>query len=796
MTSLWGDEFTLKDNTETILAKTKSPKKVKTVEQSLNSKTTSLEDKVSIITENVNRILGGYASNTVVLRSRQELSDYIDKAIQNGVIAVDTETNNSLDPLTCRIMGLCIYTIGEHNAYVPVNHVDFNTRERFDWQVTETDIKEELDRLRDTKIIMHNGKFDYQVIKCTCDCDLSIYWDTMIGAKVLDENENSAGLKQQYIDKIDRSIEKYSIDHLFTIEYAIIDPKLFALYAATDAYMTYRLYEWQKKEFEKATNKKLYELFRNIEMPVVKVVADMELTGVHLDLEYAKRLSQKYHKKYEALKEKLSEELNQYQSIIDEWRKTPKANNRVGGGKSLSEKLESPPNTSSPTQLAILLYDVLKIKPVSAKSPRGTGVEVLKALDLPICKLILEEREMLKLINTYIDKLPTCLSAKDNRLHCHFNQYGAGTGRFSSSDPNLQNIPSHNNEIRMMFSASPGNILIGADYSQQEPRLLSHYSQDENMINAYKEGKDLYAMIASKVYNNNYEDNLEFNPTTGNIQPDGKQRRTSVKSLLLGIMYGMGTNAIAERLNVSKFEAENIKDSFFKEFPNVNKWIIQTQKFAHETGYVEDVWGRRRRLPDIVKNKYEVQSEKLQETFNPLLGTKGLCVDTSAVNNILKSLYNCKWKSQVDEIKSKAKSQGYKVIDNGGYIARAERQCVNARIQGGAASMSKRAMIRVANNNELKSLGFKLLIAVHDELIGECPLENADKCKDILSQEMINAALPEVAVPMKCDADEFTHWYYDVYSSEIKKEYDGDFDKLCRNHIECTPEQLTAILQN
>lgn len=454
MTSLWGEEFTIKDNKEKILNKTKNPKKVKTAEQSIKSKSVSLEDKISIITENVNKILGGYASNTVVIKSKKELSDYIDKSVQNGEIAIDTETNNSLDPLTCQIMGLCIYTPGEKSAYVPVNHVDFNTRERFDWQVTELDIKEELDKLLQTKIIMHNGKFDYQVIKCTCDCDLSIYWDTMIGAKVLDENETSAGLKQQYIDKIDNSIEKYSIDHLFNIEYAIVDPELFALYAATDAYMTYKLYEWQEHMFNIVGNERLYNLFMNIEMPVIKVVANMELTGVNLDLEYSERLSKKYHKKYEEVKNKLFEELNNYKDVIDEWRKTPEANDKSTGGKSLSEKLEFPPNTSSPTQLAILLYDVLKIKPVSKKSPRGTGVDILKALDLPICKLILEERELLKLINTYIDKLPTCLSEKDNRLHCHFNQYGAGTGRFSSSDPNLQNIPSKSNEIRMMFTAA------------------------------------------------------------------------------------------------------------------------------------------------------------------------------------------------------------------------------------------------------------------------------------------------------------------------------------------------------
>ena len=174
-----------------------------------------------------------------------------------------------------------------------------------------------------------------------------------------------------------------------------------------------------------------------------------------------------------------------------------------------------------------------------------------------------------------------------------------------------------------------------------------------------------------------------------------------------------------------------------------------------------------------------------------------ITINQVEINSILTKLLASNWKTKTDEIKEQAKSKGYKVIDNTGFISRAERQCVNARIQGGAASMSKRAMIRVANNEELKRLGFRLLIAVHDELIGECPIENKEECKKLLSQEMLNAALPEVNVPMKCDADDFPSWYYDVYSSEIKKEFDKighDFEKLCYNHSEMLPEQLKFIV--
>lgn len=800
----------IENNNDKIINKINNPKKTKTI-TNIKSKKLSTEDRLNIINENVDKTLGIYKDQTQVIKSKLELFEYVDKAWENGIIAIDTETNNSLDPLTCKLMGLCLYTPDCMNAYVPVNHTDLNGN-RLDWQVTEQDIKEALERIQQIKFLTHNGKFDYQVIYCTCDIKFPIYWDSMIGSKVLNENEHSAGLKQQYIDKIDASIEKYSIDELFNaIEYKYVDPEVFALYAATDSYMTYKLYEYQKEEFEKKDNENLYNLFKNIEMPIVTVAAEMELTGVCIDLEYSKRLSEKYHKKYDELQERIIVELQKYNKQIEDWRLTDDANfhptksTGKGLGKSKSEQLENPINLASPTQLAILLYDVLKIKSVSRKSPRGTGEDVLKKINLPICDLILEERGLLKLINTYIDKLPECISERDGRLHTHFNQYGAATGRFSSSEPNLQNIPSHNNEIRMMFTASPGYVMVGSDYGQQEPRLLAHYSNDEHMIDAYKNNKDLYAVIASKIYHNNYEDNLEFNPETGKIQPDGKKRRTSTKSVLLGIMYGLGAKALSEQIGVTVEEAESIRKSFFKEFPKVEKWTIETRKFAHINGYVEDVWGRRRRLPDISRSKFEIVNDNTEFSFNPLLYSFGINKDikNDLVNDYLIRLNKSRSKKETDSIKEQAKRDNIRINDNTGFISQAERQCVNARIQGGAASMSKRAMINVYNNKELNDLGFRLLIAVHDELIGECPIENKEKCKELLTKVMIESALPEVTVPMKCDTDDFPSWYYDVYSSEIKKEYNQlqenlstneAYRVLLDNHSELSSNEIDSIL--
>ena len=442
--SLWGEEFVIPETpkkTKKIIDKVSKPKVVKVVtEKSIKSKTIDIHEKIKFIEENVYRILGKYKDNTIVIKTREQLAAYIDAAIANGEIAIDTETNNSLDPITCKLMGPCIYTPGQKNAYIPINHVDVDTRERLDWQLTEEDIAEEFKRLSDTLIIMHNGGFDYRVIKCTTGEELKIYWDTFIAARMLNENEK-AGLKEQYISKIDSSIEKYSIEHLFEkMEYAIFKPEVFALYAATDAYMTYKLYKWQKEQFMLPEHAKLYDVFMNVEMPIVTVVAEMELYGVALDLDYASRLSIKYHKELDKIDQEIDFELHKFDDKVANWRLTPAANfkekkvNKAGEvtyAKSKNEQLQDPICMTSPTQLAILLYDVLNVGVIDKKSPRGTGEDILEKIDLPICKVILKKRGLEKIIGTYIDKLPECINPKTGRLHASFKQIGADTGRFS-----------------------------------------------------------------------------------------------------------------------------------------------------------------------------------------------------------------------------------------------------------------------------------------------------------------------------------------------------------------------------
>ena len=809
MKSLWGKEFNIPDSKaqiKTIKKKESKPKDI-SIDKAITSTKIPLSDRLALINQEVKRVLSVYSDRTQIIKTKEEFHNYITDAVDNGFIAVDTETNKSLDPLTCKLMGLCLYIPNHKNTYIPVNHTDVNNN-KYLWQITEDEIREELSRLNNTKIIMHNGKFDYEVLKCTCNIELEVYWDTMIAARLLNENER-AGLKEQYISKIDPSIEKYSIEKFFkNVDYNYVDPEIFALYAATDAFMTYKLYELQEKEFKNYD--RLYNLFMTVEMPILKVAADMELLGVNIDTEYADRLSKKYHKKLDDIDEKIKLEFDKLKNKIEEWRKTPEANYRskkvVNGvekySKSKSEQFPDDINVESSTQMSILFYDILNVGVIDKDNPRGTGEDILNQIKHPLSKLILDRRSLSTLINSFIDKLPKNLSEVDHRLHGHFNQLGTDTGRFSSSDPNLQNIPANESSIRLMFVPTDGYTMIGSDYSAQEPRLLAAYSQDDFMVKSLNDGKDPYSTIAVGVYHNNYEDNLEEYPD-GSLYLEGKHRRKSIKKLLLGIMYGMQIPAIAELLDTSQADAKDILNDFYNGFPKIKVWMDDSINNAKKYGYVEDLWGRRRRLPDILLPEYEFKSTK--NDFNPLIGSKNVYsnLDQDKINYYLSKLKNSRSKKDSDYIISEALKDNISIKRNGGFISRAERQCVNARIQGGASTMTKKAMLLIHNDEEMKKYGFRLLIAVHDELIGECPIEYSEKAKDRLSYLMRIAAQPECNIKMKCDALIFPRWYYDIYSTEISDRYkellekydkEKSFDIIREEYSEMTDNDLKEIL--
>lgn len=449
--SLWGEEFKVDDTKaktkKTIKKITLSTSSSVDITKAVKSKSIDVKEKLILVKDKVLSTLGKQINNVRTIYSKDELHEYLQKGLKFGRITIDTETNNSLDPITCKLMGLCLYVKGEKQVYVPINHINIDTKERLSNQLTEQDIHNELqwliDNKTDCKFILHNGKFDYQVLKCTCGVICPIDWDTMIGAKLLDENEKSVGLKQQYIKKIDSEQTKYDIESLFEhLPYELVNPELFALYAATDAMMTDKLYEWQMKQFEndKSLND-VYNLAVSLEMPVIKVFAEMELNGITFDIEFAKKLGKKYHTKLDEIDKEINQELINIKPLIDYWRESKEANiatKTSSGrlGKTKNEQLTEPINLSSPLQLSILFYDILKVKQVSKDAPRGTGEEILEKLDLPLAKLLLKRRGVEKLINAFIDTLPKQVNV-DGKIHCHFNQYGAQTGRTSSSDPNL-----------------------------------------------------------------------------------------------------------------------------------------------------------------------------------------------------------------------------------------------------------------------------------------------------------------------------------------------------------------------
>lgn len=330
------------------------------------------------------------------------------------------------------------------------------------------------------------------------------------------------------------------------------------------------------------------------------------------------------------------------------------------------------------------------------------------------------------------------------------------------------------------------------------------------MINAYKHGKDLYATIAMGVYHNKYEDNLEFNPD-GTPNPDGAKRRGNCKSLLLGIMYGRGVNSIAEQINGTVQEAQAIVDNFYKSYPKVKKWIDETEEFAKAHGYVEDFWGRRRRLPDILLPKFTVRykpgvADTSLGDFNPFIGCANRQTTTSLIAQYTTLVNQAKSRKQIDDIKARADKDGIEIINNGGFISAAQRQCVNARIQGSAASMTKLAMIRLYNDQRLKELGFRLLIGVHDELIGECPEANVEEVAKLLTDDMKAVGEEATGIPFKCDADISYNWYWSSYRSIVLKEfldyaskhdnnYKEAFEYITKEHEELTAENLLDVVE-
>lgn len=745
-------------NDVTIIQKAK---KKRTVATSMKSGT-SLLDKISNIVALVNKYLGNKQEDYLCIRTVDELHNYIDKIIENKIYSIDTETTG-LNPLQDKIVGFSLYTPGQKACYIPMNHVSFVTGTLIDNQITKDQACEELKRLVEAKCytILHNAKFDIRFIKNQIGVKLFCDWDTLLAAKLLNENEPTHALKplhKKYV--LNNEGDAFKFDELFdNVPFDQIPIQTGYLYAARDAEITFQLYEFQKPYLDKGDLckerglEKVADVLHNIEVPLIDVLVEMEDLGVDFNIEKSRELSEKYHKQLDERRTKFYKDLEQYEQLIEQYKI-----------KNINHKLDNPINISSPTQIAILFYDVLQVGVIDKKSPRGTGVEILEKIDNPLAKDILDVRETEKLLSTYIDKLPLTLDPTDKRCHCTFNAYGAKTGRMSSNDPNLQNIPSHNDEIRQMFKATDGYVLVGSDYSGQEVRLVAHMANDEKMIQTYIDGKDLYCEIASIAFEVPYDECKEFRED-GTKNPEGKQRRNTAKAIVLGINYGKGIPAIAEDLKITKEKAQLIYDKILKRFTGLANFIKESERMARENGFVTTAWGRKRRLPEMQLPQYEFEyiSGYNKQSFDPLFDDENTFelsneVDENLIISYTNSLNRAYGYQAKQKIIQEAKERGIQIKDNQLKISDATRQVVNSRVQGSAADLTKLAMISVHNNQELKDLGFRLLIPVHDELIGECPEENAKRCGELLSQLMKEAA-KDVTVPMKCDVEYTKCWY-------------------------------------
>ena len=347
-------------------------------------------------------------------------------------------------------------------------------------------------------------------------------------------------------------------------------------------------------------------------------------------------------------------------------------------------------NVNSPRQVGEILFVKLKIDPKAKPSKQGgysTSEEVLTKLinRHPIVPLILEYRGLKKLLSTYINALPELINSRTGKIHTSFNQTVTATGRLSSSNPNLQNIPirdDNGKEIRKAFIPNEGEIFFSADYSQIELRIMAHLSEDENMVAAFKSGEDIHAATAAKI----------FNIHVGDVTSD---MRRKAKTANFGIIYGISAFGLAERLNISRSEAKALIDGYFVSFPGVRRYMDKSIEIAREKGYVETITGRRRVLQDI-----------------------------NSHNSIVR---------------------GY-----------AERNAINAPIQGSAADIIKIAMIRIAKRIKEERLQSKMIIQVHDELNFSVPQNELEKIKDIVSYEMANAY--SMNVPLIADMGSGKNW--------------------------------------
>ena len=566
--------------------------------------------------------------------------------------AFDTETTG-IDPMSVELVGLS-FALKEHEAYyVPVPDDQEKARE------TVRIFKSALENPASLKI-GQNIKYDYIVLHNYGVEVKGNLFDTMVAHYLLQPEQYH---NMDYLASIYLGYKTVEIEELIgpkgkkQLSMRQVPVEQVYPYAAEDADVTLQLKNRLEKELAKD---KMEKLFYEMEMPLTRVLADMEIAGVNVDTAELKSSSDLLTRRLGELEQEI------YQLAGTTF------------------------NVSSARQVGEILFERLKIDEKAKKTKTGqysTTEEILEKLRSrhPIVGKILDQRGIRKLLSTYINALPELINPKTGKIHTSFNQTVTATGRLSSSNPNLQNIPIRDNEgreIRRAFVPDPGCLFFSADYSQIELRIMAHLSGDPHMIGAFREGSDIHAATAAKIYK----------VPIGEVTAD---MRRKAKTANFGIIYGISVFGLAERLNIPRSEAKELIDGYFESYPQIKEYMNKSIEVAREKGYVETICGRKRMLPDIHSH-----------------------------NSVVR---------------------GY-----------AERNAINAPIQGSAADIIKIAMIRIARRFEEEGLKSRMILQVHDELNFNVPTDELERVQEIVRHEMENAY--PLQVPLVADYGTGHNW--------------------------------------
>ena len=568
------------------------------------------------------------------------------------ILSLDTETTGT-DPISAELVGMSFSFTKNQAFYIPVPSDQEETTR------IVNEFKEVLEN-KETLKVGQNIKYDMLVLSRYGVNVQGPMFDTMIAHYVLQPELRH---NMDYLAEIYLHYETIHIEELIGSKgknqgnMRDLQPEAIYKYACEDADITLQLKEVLEKELKENGAEKL---FYEIEMPLVPVLAYMEKNGVRVDTEALKETS----RHFTARMKQIEEEVHQ-----------------LAGGEF---------NISSPKQVGEVLFDKLKIVAKAKKTKTGqyvTSEEVLESLRSkhPIVEKILDYRGLKKLLSTYIDALPLLINPETGKIHTSFNQTVTATGRLSSSNPNLQNIPIRNEdgkEIRKAFIPEEGCEFFSADYSQIELRIMAHLSGDTNMIEAFREGDDIHAATAAKVYKISLEEVT-------------REQRSKAKTANFGIIYGISVFGLAERMNVPRSEAKELIEGYFQTYPQIKEFMDKSIEKARKNGYIETVFGRKRFLPDITSHNAVVR--------------------------------------------------GY-----------AERNAINAPIQGSAADIIKVAMVNIYHRFLEENLRSKMILQVHDELNFSVYPEEKEKVQQIVIEEMEKAYAMQV--PLRADCGWGKNW--------------------------------------